>query len=487
MKFSLSPSLVKSSLASHSWIGLLVGFLMYLICVSGSLVVFSGYMKRWEQPAVAEFQTLAPEAAARAYSDLLAQKPDISGDILLMLPRENQPRASLVSAGGVYFLNEDGSRGGSISTPWSNSMVSLHDALHIPSDWGLILVSAIGAMLCGLIISGFLAHPRIFRDAFNFRLGGSRHLEQADIHNRLSVWGAPFHLVIAVTGAWFGMAMLMYTLFGNTFFDGDREAAIAAIHGSSVKLEQQVEVANVGRAIASMAEIAPGARPIFINVEAANSPQQYILLGAYHPEALIYAEQYRFDQAGNFLGKVGYIDGEPGKQVIFSLFRLHFGHYGGLPVMLLYVIFGIALAAVSVTGINIWLVKRRKRDFINNIWAGLVWGTPLAVVVSALAAITLHSGAPGYFWLPLITAALFGQWLDDEVRTKAWLLLISAGLLVVVVLIHVVLFGSAALSGASLVINIALLSFAILFACVGTRTARRGQRVYSDSQPVRIA
>lgn len=469
MKFSLSPSLVKSSLASHSWIGLLVGFLMYLICVSGSLVVLSGFMKRWEQPAVAEYQALAPQAADRAYEELLAQQPDIAGDILLMLPRDNQPRAAMVSAVGVYYLRADGSRGGAVSTPWSNSMVSLHDSLHIPGDWGLIFVSAIGAMLCGLIVSGFLAHPRIFRDAFNFRLGGSRHLEQVDIHNRLSVWGAPFHLVIAITGAWFGIAVLMYTLFGNAFFDGDRDAAIEAIHGSSPKLEQQVAVAEVGRALESIRTIAPGARPIFMNVEGANSPQQYILLGAQHPDSLIYAEQYRFDQQGNYLGKVGYSDGAPGKQVVFSLYRLHFGHFGGWPVLVLYVILGIALAAVSVTGINIWLVKRKKRDFINNIWAGLVWGTPAAMAVSALAAITLHSGAPAYFWLPLLAAALLGQWLDDEGRTKVWLQDIAAALLALLVVIHIALFKGPALAGVGLAVNVALLVLAGVFLLLARR------------------
>jgi len=472
MKFSLSPSLVKSSLASHSWIGLLVGFLMYLICVTGSLVVFSNYLKRWEQPAVPEYQTLAPQAATKAYGELLARMPDISGDILVMLPREDQPRGMLVSAGGVYFLNEDGSRAGNISTPWTNSMVGLHDALHIPSDWGEILVSVIGVMLCGLIVSGFLAHPRIFRDAFNFRLGGSRHLEQADIHNRLSVWGAPFHLVIGLTGAWFGIAMLMYTLFGNVFFDGDREAAIESIHGAAPKLEQQVQVADVGHALTAMKDIAPDARPIYMNVEGANSPQQYILLGAEHPDSLIYAEQYRFDQQGNFLGKVGYSDGEPGKQVLFSLYRLHFGHFGGLPVMILYVIFGIALAVVSVTGINIWLVKRKKRDFINNLWAGLVWGTPLAVGISGLAALLLHSGAAAYFWLPLIVSAAFGLVLDNETRSKCWLQRMTAVALLLMAVVHLVLFREHGLSGAALAINLTLLAFAGLFLWLALRTAK---------------
>jgi hypothetical protein len=33
-----------------------------------------------------------------------------------------------------------------------------------------------------------MAHPRIFKDAFRLRIGGSVRLEQADLHNRLSVW-----------------------------------------------------------------------------------------------------------------------------------------------------------------------------------------------------------------------------------------------------------------------------------------------------------
>ncbi|WGL16554.1 PepSY-associated TM helix domain-containing protein [Microbulbifer bruguierae] len=476
MKFSLSPALVKSSLASHSWVGLLVGFLMYLICVSGSLVVFSGYLKRWEQPAVAEYQTLAPAAATAAYQELLARKPDISGDILMMLPRDDQPRGMLVSAGGVYYLNEDGSRGSDIATPWSNSMVGLHDALHIPSDWGEILVSVVGVMLCSLIVSGFLAHPRIFRDAFNFRLGGSRHLEQADIHNRLSVWGAPFHLLIGVTGAWFGLAILMYTLFGNVFFDGDRDAAIASIHGAAPTLDQQVQVADVGRALHTMETLAPDARPIYFNVENANSPAQYILLGAQHPDRLIYVEQYRFDQQGNFLDKVGYSDGEPGKQVLFSLYRLHFGHFGGLPVMILYVVFGIALAVVSVTGINIWLVKRKKRDFINNLWTGLVWGTPPAMAISALAALLLHSGAAGYFWLPLIVAVALGLWLDNELRTSAWLQFATAALLALLIAVHIALFKSAALAGAGLAVNLVFAGVALWIVWLGLRTNAKFRR-----------
>lgn len=476
MKIGLSPSLVRNSLSGHAWLGLLTGFLMYLICVSGSLVVFAPQLKRWEQPTAAEFESLSPAAAERAYRELLESSPDVSGDILMMLPREQLPRASLVSRAGVWALNEDGSRGGAVASPWTNLMVGLHDALHLPSNIGLVVVSAVGALLCGLIVSGFLAHPRIFRDAFNFRLGGSRHLEQADIHNRLSVWGAPFHLVIAVTGAWFGMATLMYTLFGNSFFDGDREAAIQAIHGRAPELEQQVAPVDVKRALEQMRTIAPDARPIYFNIEGANSPRQYLLLGAQHDDRLIYVEQYRFDQQGNYLGNVGYTDGEPGQRAIFSTYRLHFGHFGGLPVMVLYGIFGLALAVVSVSGINIWLARRRKRDAINLLWSGLVWGTPLAVAVSAATTVLTGTAAVSGFWMPLLCAAGLARWLGDEGRSKAWLQGLTAVALAALALAHMAVHKTAALAGVPLAVNTVALLSAVLFLWLARRSGSRQSR-----------
>jgi uncharacterized iron-regulated membrane protein len=95
----------------------------------------------------------------------------------------------------------------------------------------MIVVSALGAMLVGLVVSGLFAHPRLFRDAFNLRLKGSALLEQVDMHNRLSVWGMPFHLMIVVTGAYFGLALPFLAVAANEFFNGDREAAIEAVFG----------------------------------------------------------------------------------------------------------------------------------------------------------------------------------------------------------------------------------------------------------------
>lgn len=470
MKFALSPTLVKNSIASHSWLGLLTGALMYLVCVSGTVVVFAKFLERWEQPVIAEFQTLSPAIAGEVYSNLIASTPDIGGDILLMLPRPDEPRASLVSAEGAWYLDQDGSRGETINHGWSDMLANLHVYLHLPASFGMIVVSILGAMLCGLIISGVFSHPNIIRDAFRFRLAGSRRLQQTDIHNRLSVWGLPFHLMIAITGAYFGLAVLMNMLFASAFFEGDQERVIGEIFGAPPVLQQEVAIMDVETALSRMAQIAPDARPMYVTVEDANTPAQYMIIGAEHEDRLIYAEQYRFDQHGEYLGNAGYTDGPAGRQAIFSVFRIHFGHFGGWPILWLYGLFGVALSVVSVSGINIWLARRKQRDALNNIWTGLVWGLPLALTGSALVTLVSSFPATAGLWLLLVACIALAEVGNDDRRTTAWLQLATAILLVALVAVHALLHGSAALSGGALPVNMFWLASAALMLVLGLRS-----------------
>lgn len=478
MKNLLPPSLVRNALSGHSWLGLLTGALMYLICLSGTLVVYYKYFERWEQPEVPEFQQLAPSLVDHAYRNVLSQPQQVSGDMLIMLPAEDSPRAYVASSIGAWFLQPDGRRGDAIAHPWTDMLANLHLYLHLPSTFGMIVVSAFGALLCALIISGFLAHPRIFRDAFNLRLGGSRRLEQADIHNRLSVWGAPFHLMIGVTGAYFGLAALMNALIATAFFDGDRDAATGAIHSPAPALQQQVAPMDVQGALERMAEVAPDAEPFYIAIEDINTPEQYMIIGGRHHDRLIYGEQYRFDQEGQYLGKAGYTDGPAGRQAIFSTYRLHFGHFGGSPVLILYGVLGLALTIIPVTGINIWLARRRGRDYLDNLWTGLVWGTPPALLLTAVAAlVTVGAGTAMLFWGGVVASMGLAQWLDNDARCRLVLQLLTGGLALALVAGHLVRFGGSSLeNSAALGVNVSLLLVAAVFLWLATRHVPRLRR-----------
>jgi uncharacterized iron-regulated membrane protein len=373
------------------------------------------------------------------------------------------PRGSVSSDHGGWFINQDGSLGEVTKHDWTHLLTDLHLYLHLPESFGMIVVSLLGAMLCGLIVSGFLSHPRIFKDAFSLRVGGSARLEQADIHNRLSVWGAPFHLMIAITGAFFGLALLVSVVMVKAFYNGDQKALMAAVYGAEPELNQtRNEPADIAKVLQQMEAIAPGTIPFYVTVEDVGTPKEFFIVGAEHPQRLIYAEQYRFDGAGNYLDKVGFSDGITGSQVIFSIYRIHFGHFDGFAIKILYAILGLALTIVSVTGINIWLAKRKTRDAINNLWIGFVWGTPAALALSAITQVLFGIPSVLVLWGALVAAMALTQYLNNDARGRAWLQIASALLIGVLIIGYSVKFGEHAFNPVAAGVNIAFLFIAIL-------------------------
>ena len=376
MNLAPASAIVKSALAGHSWIGLVAGGLTYLICLSGTLAVFYQELERWEQPSVEERTGYEPAAVEKALENLAARVPELPEHVYVTLPSPAMPRLIVSTDREGWFVDRDGLLGEAAAHDWTHLLLNLHIYLHLPSTVGLVLVSSLGALLFGLIASGFLAHPSIFKDAFSLRILGSRQLEQTDIHNRLSVWGAPFHVVIALTGAYFGLVSPLLSVVASAYHRGDERAVSASVFGDEPALDQKVAPPEIARALRNLETVAPQGTPILVTLHGPGTPRQFIEVFATHPGRLIYSENYRFDTRGVYLGKAGFSDGELGRQIVYSSYRAHFGHFGGFPVKVAYAVLGLALTVVSVTGVNIWLARRKARDYLDDLWAGLVLGRP---------------------------------------------------------------------------------------------------------------
>ncbi|MFT6897115.1 MAG: putative iron-regulated membrane protein [Paraglaciecola sp.] len=457
-----STKTIKKSLAGHSWLGLLTGAMLYLVCLSGTLAVFYLEIERWEQPEVPEYLTYSPATIQQSYETLLQSTMAYSKHLFLRLPSSEMPRAAITSDHGSWFLAADGSLSSKVAHPLKDLLVDLHLYLHLPSGFGTVVVGILGALLCALVISGFMAHRRIFKDAFSLRLGNNQAMEQADIHNRLSVWAAPFHLMIGVTGVYLGLYLYLGGVFTQAFFEGDKQAFMATMFADEPQLSQPVLPARLDLALEHLAELQPEAEPFYISLEDVNTPRQFMIVGAKLPGRLIYAEQYRYDSQGNYLGKVGYSDGEAGRQAILSVFRLHFGHFGGFAVKLVYALLGLALSIVCVTGINIWLAKRKYRDYLNNLWPGIVWGTPLALAVTAISQFTFAYTSITLFWLTVVLAMIFAQLVNNDTRARFYLICASALCMMVSVIAYSIKFQAAAFNPLALWFNTGLLASALV-------------------------
>jgi uncharacterized iron-regulated membrane protein len=464
-----TPTLSKRSLSAHAWLGLFVSAFMYIICLSGTLAVFHQELERWEQPQIPETSEVDIAVIEKAYDNFVETYPDETEHMYVVFPGTGIPRVVVENDHIAYFVNPDGSLGEVEQSHWTKMLVDLHLYLHLPKSFGMILVSAFGALLCALILSGFLAHPRIIKDAFRFRRGGTGLQENIDLHNRFSVWAAPFHLMIGVTGAYFGLATVLIGLVSQAFYAGDNQAVLDELFTPEPTLEQPLQKPQIGRAMEYIERHNPEGTPLFITIHEPNTPGQFIEAYVKQPGRLIYSENYRFDIQGNFLETAGYRDGDPAKQIIFSMYRLHFGEFAGIASKLLYFVLGMMLTVVSATGINIWLRKRKTTDVINLWWPTLVWGTPLILSVSALLNLFVHVRIDLFIWLGLVAALVVST---RQQNVQLWVARLKQTLafsLLLFIAAYAVKAGSAAFTIAALQINIPLALYAAYLLARGHR------------------
>ncbi len=463
MKISLSPKLVKNSLSSHSWLGLMVGGLMYIICLSGTIVVFYEEIERWEQPDADEYMDFDPQQFEDAFNAYIQGDNEVTEHMYLVFPNEALPRGKVSGDFEGQYINSDGSLGPDAHDELAGLLTGLHINLHMPVTIGIILVSALGALLCGLIITGFLAHPSIVKDAFKLRSGASGRLGQVDLHNRLSVWGAPFHLMIALTGAYYGLVGVMVMLFVGSMDGATLDSVNEELFPAEPALENQVDDYAVVRALEQVREFSPDGKLLYLIVHDANTENRFMEFYVQQPGLLAWSENYRFDTSGNYIDTAGYTQGPVARQVLYSVYRVHFGNFDGLLAKLFYVALGLSLAVVSATGINIWLEKRPYRDALNLIWPGVVWGMPLAIVVASTTQVIFHLPSAAVFWFSMIVTMTGGLFVRNEQAYKKTLQSATAFALLLLVCAYTIKFGSAALSPAGLPISLVLILVAAVF------------------------
>ena len=178
MSAAIEPGTVKRALSAHAAIGLLAAGLLYLVSLTGTIAVFHEELQRLEQPVAPEMSVIDPAAAQRGIETVLAREGDRAATthLYLHLPVDELPRATVTTDTQAFHLDQAGAIVEPEQNAWSDFVVELHYTLNLPSLVGLTLVGILGVMMLVLALSGLIAHPRVFRDAFRLRArdgGGS--------------------------------------------------------------------------------------------------------------------------------------------------------------------------------------------------------------------------------------------------------------------------------------------------------------------------
>ncbi|UIJ44836.1 PepSY domain-containing protein [Sphingomonas cannabina] len=420
--WTIPPNFVRAVLKGHSSLGLAFAAAIYIVCLTGTIAVFARELQRWENPAAPRLARVSPEAVQRAYSTAALRAGPGLEHVYITLPAPDLPRLMVTTdaRGGERDWIADG-EGQLIESRsiWTEFLTRLHINLHLPRTWGVFLVGMTGVALLSSLISGLLAHPRIFRDAFHLRIGGSRRLQEADLHNRIGVWALPFHLTVSLTGAFLGLTTLIVGVLGLAVFQGDV--------GKVYALFQPPRPAQDERRAPPI-----DLRPMFAEV-AARNPQgriDYVFLE--HPTEmggaalfnvtdgstrLSQTDAYAFDRSARLYHAKRARENNLGERVLASLGTLHFGWFGGGAIKIGYGLLGLGLSYLAAGGVSIWLARRRDKGRPTSgwerIWTAVVWGQPLALAASAAATLVVPA--------PVIALVVWGVISLAALSCAAWL------------------------------------------------------------------
>lgn len=482
----LPPGFVRAMLAGHSALGLAFAALIYVVCLSGALSVFAYEFQRWEQPdapIVATTPSADVLAAALRNGYERAKAEGAAHDIYIAGPLRTPGRLQVhyddhaKGIEGEWLANERGELVSRLSTPWSEFLVDLHMQLHLPRAWGLYLVGLTGVALFSSLISGILSHPRILKDAFMLRWGGSRRLQEADIHNRLGVWGLPFHVVVSVTGALLGLSSLILGLLAVAAFDGDRSKAMAVLFGPTPTEDSApAAIPDLSAMMAQVKQIAPDAEFSNAFVQHIGTAGQVTQLGVHMPSRLAFVSTYHFNADGKLIASPEQRQRGVGQWILGALQPLHFGWFAGLLSKLLYGILGLALAIVTHTGVTIWLARRRDKGRPargwEKVWVVVGWSQPIAFATTALAAVELDGANLLAIYLTTVAGAALIAYLAANAKASSGALrLVCVLVFTAVVVTHAMHWRAAAadMTGWGVDLAIAVAALILAFPLVSRR------------------
>ena len=366
-----AKSLRQAMARLHAWTGLLFGWVLYAMFLTGAVSYFREEISQWMRPEVPALKQL-PDAArstALAIATLQVLAPGASQWVIDLADERRNVIAASWRAGddhGRAMLDPlTGKALLARETTGGEFFYYFHFSLHyLPRVAARWLVGLATMFMLVALVSGVITHKKIFANFFTFRPGkGPR--SWLDAHNMLSVWVLPFHLLITYTGLITLMTLYMPWGIDSAPDTAQMRQSLRAEMTALLPASAPSGIAGPLPDVAAMvreAERAWGrdgvARLILDNPGDAASRVRVVRSDAgrvsVSPRYLV------FDGPKGALRQVKDHAG-PAAETRGVLYGLHVARFADAVTRWLYFLASLAGAAMVATGLVLWTIKRRAR------------------------------------------------------------------------------------------------------------------------------
>lgn len=443
----------------HTWTGLVVGWVLFFVFVTGTAGYMDDEITRWMEPERPLQTPVEGFARGAMLERALTRLEQVAGNAkrwTITLPHTSlEPRGEQGLAIAWEDLPERGhdyGRAGSETldprtglprqdiepreTGGGTALYEMHYALHyLPYDVAIYIVGVCTMLMLLAILTGVITHKKIFKDFFTFRPGKGQR-SWLDAHNVVSVMALPFFLMITYSGLVFFLFNYMpagaAALYGpgkqqervliDELFGRDKREHLPASR-PQVALEELVQRAEAqwpGQRVASLTLSQVKGEPARIDVQRVTGGS----VNVYDPVMLSFAAD---GQPAVYPDK----SHGPGK-VHRMLVGLHEGLFADWWLRWLYLVSGLLGCGMIGTGLVLWTVKRRNQHLKRNDGAALfdAYGLRLVEVLNAGTLVGLPIAVAAYFWanrlLPVGMADRAAWEMHCLFLTWGWLFLYAA-------------------------------------------------------------
>ena len=435
----------------HTWVGLVVGWVLFFVFVTGTAGYFAYEIDRWmrpELPLAADAAQVEPQRAAALAQAYLQTHAPLAQDWSVQLPGQRGSNNLGVSWREPPAEGKPGARGRFVrrtldpatgeaaaepavrKTGGGHLLYRMHYMLHyVPYDVAIRLVGACTMLMLLAIVTGVVTHKKIFADFFTFRPGKGQR-SWLDAHNIVSVMALPFFVMITYSGLVFflfqympaGLQASPYAGNAQAFYDDllQRPAPVAAAQGQAVSLAAFAPL--VARAEAQWGE----GQVARVSVQQPQAPAADVQVVRAAGSRIAGSDRLRFDARTGQPLPPRAEDGAA-RETQDVMLALHEGRFAGPVLRWLYFASGLLGCAMIATGLVLWTAKRRaKQDKRATAGQKPEFGFRLVECLNIGTIAGLPVAVAAYFWANRLIPADFAarrEW-EAHVLFIAWGLLL---------------------------------------------------------------
>lgn len=369
----------------HSLFGLKLSLFLAFVCLTGTIATVAHEIEWLLLPKVRATAAARPANWGRMWDNVRQQHPEgwvrgigsydrsdaayfaRSADVVLP---DGRQIAVLVDRGSGRVTGEQ------VGVTFHSFMRGLHYYLFVPGDLGFYLVTALGFVLAGSLVSGLIVYKRFWKGLLRWpRFDRDPRTWLGDLHRLLALWSIPFVIIISGTAVWY--------LFERAGVAWESTPPAAS------NLRMQPDGATVDRWVATARAAMPGLQITAVALPYSDG-DPVVVQGQW--DAALVRERTNaafIDPETGALLRTRIAHRMPtGERWVHTADPLHFGNFGGLLTKLLWVAFGLALTLLAASGAIIHGKRLFHVSGAAKPWRQALglWWIPALLLISALPA-----------------------------------------------------------------------------------------------------